>query len=316
MEQFINTTMKQLNNFNVNMKKTFLIVIILTSLVYSQSAGSTGLSFLKFGFGARNIAMGDAGSSLSNDLTGLFYNPARLALTDKSEVLFMHNEWIQDVRSEVIGVKTELWNIPFALGFNVTSVDGIEYREIPGEPVTTFDANYFYGSLSTGFFVTDEISFGATFKYLYEGLLNDEATGFGFDMGLHYLLPYKGLTASAVIKNVGSMNALRKEATKLPAEIRLGTAYLFSLEETKFDFSTGVEYQKFFNTDENHVNLGAEVLYNNLIAARFGYQTGYDSRGFTAGIGLIWGNLKFDYAFLPFNLGLGNANLFSVQFKF
>lgn len=298
------------------MKKVFFIIIILSLNVFAQSSGNTGLSFLKFGFGARNIAMGDAGSSLSNDLTGLFYNPAKLVLTDKSEVLFMHSEWIQDVRSEVVGVKTELWNIPFALGFNVTSVDGIEYREIPGEPVTTFDANYFYGSLSTGFFVTDEISFGATIKYLYEGLLNDEATGFGFDMGLNYLLPYEGLTASAVIKNIGSMNALRNEETELPTEIRLGAAYLFSLEETKINFSTGVEYQKYFNSDENHINLGAEALYNNLVAARVGYQTGYESRGFTAGIGLLWGNLKFDYAFLPFSLGLGNANLFSLQFKF
>ena len=146
------------------MKKILLIFIISSAAILSQSAGSSGLSFLKFGFGARNIAMGDAGTALSNDLTGLFYNPAKLALTDKSEVLFMHNEWIQDVSSEVIGVKTEFWNIPFALGFNVTSVSGIEYREIPGEPISKFDANYFFGSLSTGFFVTDEISFGASFQ--------------------------------------------------------------------------------------------------------------------------------------------------------
>ncbi|MBK7630530.1 MAG: hypothetical protein IPJ23_07500 [Ignavibacteriales bacterium] len=52
--------------------------------------------------------MCDAGTVLSNDLTGLFYNPAKLALTDKSEALFMHNQWIQDFRSEVIGAKTLL----------------------------------------------------------------------------------------------------------------------------------------------------------------------------------------------------------------
>ena len=298
------------------MKKIVLVFIISSTVIFSQSAGNSGLSFLKYGFGARNIAMGDAGTALSNDLTGLFYNPAKLALTDKSEVLFMHNEWIQDVSSEVIGVKTELWNIPFAVGINVTSVDGIEFREIAGEPITTFNANYFFGSLSTGFFVTEEISFGASFKYLYEGLLNDEASGFGLDFGLNYLLPYKGLTASMVIKNIGSMNALRSESTKLPTEFRLGTAYTYNLEDSKFDFTGGVEFQKYLDTEDNHFNFGGEVLYNQLIAARAGYQTGYESRGFTAGIGLMWGNLKFDYAFLPFSLGLGNANLFSLQFKF
>ena len=298
------------------MKKILLFILISSITVFAQTAGNTGLSFLKYGFGARNISMGDAGTALSNDLTGLFYNPAKLALTDRSEVLFMHNEWIQDVSSEVIGAKTIIWGLPFALGFNVTSVDGIEFREIPGEPVTTFDANYFFVSLSTGFFVTEEISFGASIKYLYEGLINDEASGFGFDLGLNYLLPYKGLTASAVIKNIGSMNALRSESTKLPTELRVGTAYTFALDDAKFDFTGGVEFQKYLDTEDNHFNFGGEVLYNKLIAARAGYQSGYESRGLTAGIGLMWGNLKFDYAFLPFSYGLGNANLFSLQFKF
>jgi len=299
------------------MKKILLFSLISSITVFAQSAGNTGLSFLKYGFGARNIAMGDAGNALSNDLTGLFYNPARLALTDRSEVLFMHNEWIQDVSSEVIGAKTILWGVPFAVGFNVTSVKDIPFRTIPSpDPITNFSANYFYGSLSTGFFVTKEISFGASFKYLYEGLLNDEASGFGFDFGLNYLLPYQGLTASMVVKNIGSMNALRNESTKLPTEFRFGTAYTYTLEDSKFDFTGGAEFQKYLDTEDNHFNFGGEVLYDKLIAARAGYQTGYESRGFTAGIGLMWGNLKFDYAFLPFSLGLGNANLFSLQFKF
>lgn len=298
------------------MKKILLIVIISSITIFSQSAGNAGLSFLKFGFGARNIAMGDAGTALSNDLTTLFYNPAKLAASDNSEVLIMHNEWIQDVSSEVIGVKTEFWNIPFALGFNLTSANDLEFRTQPGEPRTKFDVNYFFGSLSTAFNVTEEIAFGASVKYLYEGLINDEANGVGLDFGVSYLLPYKGITASAVLKNVGSMSALRNEETKLPTEFRFGTAYNFNLEKLKLDVTAGVEYQKYTDTDDNHFNFGGEAFYDRLIAFRAGYQTGFESKGFTAGVGLMWGSLKFDYAFLPFSLGLGNANLFSLQFKF
>lgn len=311
--------MMQLNNRiikHITIIKILLIIILFSSLGYTQSAGNTGMSFLKFGFGARNIAMGDAGNIFSDDLTGLFYNPSRLASTNKSEVMFMHSEWIQDVRSEVIGVKTELWDIPFALGFNVSAVDGLEYRDMPGDPITTFNANYFFGSLSTGFFLTNDLSFGATFKYLYEGLLNDEANGYGFDFGFNYLSPIKGLTASTVIRNIGSMNAFRYEETKLPTEFRIGGAYNFPLQDKKLDFTGGAEYLKYLNTEDNHFNFGGEILYNKLISARAGYQTGFESRGFTAGLGLIWGNLKFDYAFLPFAYGLGNANLFSLEFKF
>jgi hypothetical protein len=297
-------------------KKIFIVSCLLTVVNFAQSAGNSGLSFLKFGFGARNIAMADAGTAASNDLTALFYNPAKLTMNESSEIMFMHNEWIQDVRSEILGVKSFLFGIPFALGFNVTNVGNIEIRTKPGDPESTFDANYFFGSVSTAFDLTDEISTGITGKYLYEGLLSDEATGFGIDVGLNYLTPIKNLSASAVIKNLGSMNQLGHEKTKLPSEFRIGGAYDFDLGENIFNLISVFELQKYLVTDDIHFNIAGEVFYNKLLALRAGYQSGYESRGFTAGIGLHWGNLGFDFAFLPFKLGLGNANLFSIQFRF
>jgi hypothetical protein len=298
------------------MLKTLSILLLLTSTVFAQSAGNTGLSFLKFGFGARNIAMGDAGASASNDLSALYYNPSRLTLFEMNEVMFMHSEWIQDVTSENFGIKWNMFGLPWAVGLNYTSISDIEIRIRPGDPDSKFDANYFYGSLSTGFYVWEELSFGATRKYLYEGLLSDEATGWGFDFGLNYNLPVKGLTVSTVIKNLGSMNALRSEETKLPTDFRLGSAYNFSVESAKLDFVTVAELQTYLDTDNIHFNLGGDIIYDELLAFRVGYQSGFEARGFTAGLGLMWGNLRFDYAYLPFSLGLGNANLFSLQFKF
>jgi len=298
------------------MKKTLITIILLSSLSLAQSAGNSGLAFLKFGFGARNIAMGDAGSTASNDLSAMYYNPSRLVSLVGNEVMFMHNEWIQDVRSEVGGIKWNIFSLPFAVGFNVTTVSDIEVRDKPGDPVSKFNANYFFGSLSSGFTVVEDLDFGATIKYLYEGILNDESTGFGFDFGLNYLTPVKGLTASAVIKNIGSMNKLRIEKTKLPSELRFGGAYNFGLETAKLAFILATEFQKYLDTDDIHINGGGEIIYNQTFAARVGYQSGYESRDFTGGVGIMWGNFRLDYAYMPFSLGLGNANLFSVQFKF
>jgi len=300
------------------MLKLFFISFLITSLSIAQSAGNTGLSFLKFGFGARNIAMGDAGSSASNDLSALFYNPARLVSSEMNEVMFMHNEWIQDVRSEVGGIKWNMFNLPFAVGFNVTTASDLEYRDNRPtvEPISYFNWNYFLGSLSSGFTIVDDLDFGATFKYLYEGLLNDESTGYGFDFGLNYFTPIDGLTASTVIKNIGSMSALRDESTKLPTEFRFGGAYNIALESAMLDFVVAGELQKYLDTDDIHINGGGEIIYNKIFAGRIGYQTGYESRGFAGGVGIMWGSLRFDYAYLPFSLGLGNANLFSLQFKF
>jgi hypothetical protein len=295
------------------MKKILTICLLLSTSLFAQQAGNTGLSFLKFGFGARNIAMGDAGSILSNDVTSLFYNPSKLGMSRESEIMFMHNEWIQDVRSEVLGARTVLFGLPIALGFNVTSVSDIEIRTRPGEPEAFFNANYFFGSLSTGFRLTDNVGTGITIKYIYEGLFQDEANGVAFDFGFYYLTPFRGLTAAASVRNLGSMDALRSEETKLPSEVRLGILYEYRLSNN-FDLSGAAELLKYFETT-THINLGAELMFNNVLALRGGYQTGFESRGFTTGLGISWGNLRFDYAFVPFSLGIGSANLLSLQFR-
>lgn len=296
------------------MKKIFFCLIFASALILAQDAGKSGLSFLKFGFGARNIAMGDAGNAISDDVTSLFYNPAKLSLNRQSEIILMHNEWIQDVRSEVLGARTIIFGLPFALGFNVTSVSGIEVRTQPGPVQTTFNANYFYGSLSTGFNVSENFSAGATLKYLYEGLFQDEATGWAADLGILYKLPVDGLIASASVRNLGGMNKLRAEETKLPSEVRIGASYEQILSD---DFSgiVGADVQKYFEST-THFNIGGEITYNSILSLRAGYQTGFETRGFTGGVGLKWGSLSFDYAFLPFSLGIGNANLLSVTFTF
>lgn len=298
------------------MKKFLLIILISSTFVFPQSAGKSGLSFLKFGFGARNISMGDAGSVVSDDVTSLFYNPSRLAGNKNNEILLMHNEWIQGIRSEILGLKFNMFGLPFALGFNITSIDDIEVRHRAGDPETTFNANYFFGSLSTGFFILDEISFGTTIKYLYEGLFTDESNGIAFDFGLNYLTSIDGLSISTAIKNLGSMNKLKNEETQLPNEFRIGPSYKFDLTDSKLSITTGAELLKYLQTDDIHFNLGAEIIYDKTIALRGGYQSGYDSKSFTGGIGLQWGNLNFDYAISPFQLGLGSGHSISLSFKF
>ncbi|HZW40605.1 MAG TPA: PorV/PorQ family protein [Ignavibacteriaceae bacterium] len=299
------------------MKKIFLVFLIFGINLFAQSSSSTGLSFLKFSFGARNAALGDAGTALSNDVTSLFYNPAKLPYTSNTEIMVMHNEWVQDVRSEVLGVSTFIGKVPLAFGFNITSADNIEIRQIASaEPISTFNAHYFFGSISSGFFITDSITAGASVKYLFESLYTDEAQGWGFDVALNYRSMIEGLELSAAVRNFGTMNALKVEKTKLPAELRIGPSYKFELSNFPLDITAGAEYLKFFDSKDNHLNFGAEFLYDNLLSLRGGYQTGFEARSYTLGLGLQWNKLSFDYAFVPFNSGLGTSNLLSLKIKF
>lgn len=298
------------------MKKHFILIILVVFSGFSiaQTAGNSGLSFLKLGFGARNIAMGDLGVSGANDVTALFYNPANLSKFESAQVLLTHNELIQDLRSELIGASFTIANIPFAVGVNTTSVSDIEVRTKPGDPVSTFNANYFYGSLSTGFSVYKNISVGASVKYIYEGMFSDEATGYGIDFGAAYDNIIQDLNFGISIRNIGSMHVLRTEATELPVDFRAGFSYDYDIPNWNFDLKTVAGIQKYSATEDIHIHGGLEFT-DNTFALRLGYATGYESKGISAGVGVKWKFMNFDYAFAPYSYDLGNAHIISVMFS-
>ncbi len=296
--------------------KTLLMLLLFVSASYAQTAGESGLAFLKIGFGARNIAMGNAGTVFANGVTAQFYNPAKLAYSDDKELIAMHNNWVQDVNSDVIGATTRLLGVRIGVGVNITSVNGIEVRTKPGKAQAKFDAKFFSGNISTGFEIYKGLKFGVTYKYLYEQFFINEAKGYAWDFGLDYKTRIPNLTASFVIRNLGSMEALKTKGTELPTEITAGANYLYNVSNSELSFLVGGEIQRFTKTNITHLNLGGEVTYKNIVAVRMGYQSGYDTRSFTYGFGLSWHHLTFDFAYVPFQLGLGSANLFSLRYKF
>ncbi|MDP3580823.1 MAG: hypothetical protein Q8S39_02740, partial [Ignavibacteria bacterium] len=115
------------------MKKIYLIILLVSFQSFAQSVGESGLAFLKHGFGARNVAMGDLGVASSNDLTALNYNPALLAYNRKSQIAFAHNSLFHDLSSEMIGVSYEAFGLPFPIASTTTSINKTEVSPKPGE---------------------------------------------------------------------------------------------------------------------------------------------------------------------------------------
>jgi hypothetical protein len=297
------------------MKIKIIALLLITSSAFCQNAGKSGLSFLKLGCGARNVAMGNTGTVASDDATALNYNPAILGKLNTTDIFFTHNEWIQEVRSEFLGASFNFIGIPLALGINTASVSDIEVRLQPGEAISKFNANYFNISASTGFGIFENIFVGASVKYLYEGMLQDESEGYGVDLGLYYDSPVKNLCFAAALKNLGSMNKLKDESTKLPTDVTAGAKYSYHENYLKSDITIASEYQYYTASLDNHLNLGVEILYDNLIAFRGGYQTGYESKNVSAGIGLKYKGINFDYAFVPFTDALGTAHQISIKYR-
>ncbi len=291
-----------------------LLLFVFANAIFPQNSG--GLSFLKIGFDARNVALGDVGVIAAEGVAASAYNPALLALSHNAQVAFTHNAWMNDEASELIGAKVDLFGLGFALNINSSTVKNIEVRERPGEAVATFNANYFSGGISAGFFISENISIGFGGKYIYESLFSEDASGFGFDAGVYYGNAIENLDISFAAQNFGSMNKLKEEKTELPASLVLGASYEIPENSDAFDAKAYLATRKYFNENTTHFNFGVEGQYKKMLYLRFGYQTGYEARSYSLGVGFSWRGFKIDYALAPFDYGLGNSHVIGVKYDF
>lgn len=303
--------------------RTFLTLLLFVSTFLSTQqfmtaqSGGSGLSFLKIGSSARTMAMGDAGVAAANMGSAMYYNPALIADDMDASVTIMHNEWVQDISTEFIGLSLPANGWSFGLFMGLTSIAGIELRDQPGTVDATTDNRNFAGGITAAFALADGVDFGVTAKYVFEKNHVDEAGGYAFDLGVA-VRPFStgdlaNLRTGLAVANLGSMSELRSTATKLPALVRYGAAYDIPLYAVKGGLSFSAEGLTQLEESTTHLNIGAEFDYLGLMFARLGYRTGYDNQGLTFGAGARYSTLQFDYAFTPFSESFGNAHTVALS---
>jgi hypothetical protein len=288
-----------------------LLILFLPALALSQGS-SSGFASLKFPQTAFDAATGEAFVADPAALQSIRINPANIASRESYDIVFSHIQWIQDIHTENLSLAAPLTFGSLSFSLANTSVEGIELRDQPGPALGTFASQATVFQLTYGFRAADALKIGIASKYLYEKIFVDEATGFGFDAGVIYLPPVQGLSLGCAVTNLGNLSAFRTEKTDLPAAVRAGGTYAFTLGGMAL--RTAATYSAEPSTSYTHLSLGGEIAFKNLITLRLGYQTGYDSRHLSAGLGIRYTIVSIDYAYMPFSMDLGEAHILSIGF--
>src|SRR5258708_5637257 len=291
------------------------IVVIITCLLdcsagAAQSSGTSGFSVLNIPTGARAAALGQAFTSVPNDVQGLSYNPACLATMAASQASFEHLSYISDVVEEGIaaghaGRDQEMsWGV-LANYLHVGEIDRTVATGLPtGDGFTeagTFSTyDMVMGASLAGPFLMEGLSVGTTLKFLRESLGDAASNGAALDAGVIYQGNVeRSWNVGASLQNAGFASKFADAAVKLPLTFRIGASgqpfaqWLFTTDFVKR------------NDTEGEADIGAEVTPKKFFSIRVGYRYAMNNpdlgglANFSAGLGLRFNQMSLDYAFVP-----------------
>jgi hypothetical protein len=292
-----------------------LALPLATCPLHAQEAAKSGLAFLKVGVGSRGAALGEAYSTLADEPTAIYWNPAGLAAVRGTHLAFTHSSWLESINHEFVAVTFPGFGGTLGLGLVMQTIPGIELRTKPtAEPIGTFEAQDVAVALAFGRQWRPTLAGGITIKYLYEKLHIHSASGFAVDLGGIWQTPVQHLRLGVSLQNLGAMNALQREKIKLPALVRFGGAYVLPFSAGENHIALTAEHVRFLRGGEGS-SAGAELLLRKTLALRGGFQFGRQNRDVTAGFGTTFGRYQLDYGYAPFGNDLGNAHRFSVEVK-
>jgi long-subunit fatty acid transport protein len=328
-------------------------MVSMTLFAMSVAAAQTNVAttigqFLLIEPSARISAMGNAGSTFTDEPMAAYYNPASLGNLPTASAQFTHAPWLGGITYNYA-----LATVPMgtsALMLSVTSLRSgdIAVRTVQ-QPLGTGEyytvSNISFG-LGYGLRVTDRIAAGVQVSYLQETIWHSSVSAMAVNLGTQYRLTDGGVTIGASLSNFGTRDQYRGRDLRvrydldpetyggnsaLPAELYTdpyGLPILFRVG-LSLPVSVAEDHRLLFVLDAQHPNnntesisFGGEYTYAGLFAVRAGYQNLFEQDsevGLTAGAGLLvealGSDLRMDYAWTEFGR-LGHVQRITIGFSF
>ena len=332
--------------------KIVLLLVCITALVVlnpvdlyaiHSKAGTFAYSFLKIPVGAKAAALGGAYTGLSDDESGMYYNPAGISQISGSAISGSYNNYLAGIQGGFLSYIMP-WRENGKIGVAVnylnygsttkTDVSGNAIGDFgggdlafsltvawmrPGDSEVDYTSEESYYDNNNPYLRWNGLSLGMTAKFIYESLDEYSSDAVAVDIGLLYGLKDHRTRIGIAANNLGfqmkSLSSGHKEST--PATLRAGVGH--HLKDAPLIIS--VDAVKPFDNDF-HFAAGVNFVRYNPLEVRAGYSTlGQDYKtgsdkdnwaGLSFGIGLKLKKIVFDYAIVPF-ADIGNSHRVAVS---
>ncbi len=336
------------------MKKIIIVLFVCLIFVPSLFSGRYAGDFMEIGSGVRALGLGGAYSSIADDGSAVYWNPAGIAQIRNLEAGFMHAELYEGLASyDSFTYCQPLPNlVTIAIGWTRLSIDDIpEFSEthlvgtnvdirssdpnlhltgIPDSEFRSYDDLFqfsfakqlnYNADLGWGFFkVPFQINMGGNVKFIRRKLQENFGTGSGFDLGV---LVKTDLGVILDREWLGTIRYGVNFQNVSGTEITWDTDSNHK-DEVLFNTKTGVSIEQPIPQWKSSVIIAydKDYVYNrpNHWGIEYSYdnriqvRTGYSEKDISAGISLKVYSFILDYGFNTNSLG--NTNRIGLKFLF
>lgn len=315
-------------------------------LLFSQIGGNGTYRFLDLTNSAKVAALGGTQIAFTdNDLDLTFYNPSLLSDSMRNQLSINYASYIAGIG---VGYAAFAPNIrgknAFAAGIHYVNYGTFNGASESGQMTGNFGAAEYSFNLFYSRTLNTQLRAGINLKPIFSSFESYHSFGLAADLGITYIAKDELLAISFVIKNLGSQITTYYEngdREKLPLDLQLGFSKrlahapvrlfvtanhlnkwnLYYLNRQGEEPQTNVQSENFTSLLMRHFIFGAEILPEQHVTLRFGYnyqrqkELAVDSRpglvGFSAGLGVKIAKFSLNYGIASYHLA-ATAHYFSL----
>jgi hypothetical protein len=328
-----------------------IVVLLVACLMFSigfaqnQKLAQTGFQFLSVVSDARAAAMADAMTSLQNNSSAMFFNPAGMATMENMlDVTASSNQWIADIKHYTFSLAVNPAKGDYGVfGFSIQSVDYGEFygtrvnkaSDLGYEDIGIFKLNALALGLGYAKQLTDQFSIGGQVRWVRQDLgesmvpvintgvdttqagVTNKLTPLVFDFGTQFRTGIKSLVFGMSVRNFSAEMKYAEEGFQTPLVFNLG----ISMNLMDLIGEVGLDQSLYMSIDASHyrdhpeqIKIGLEYKILKAFALRGGYQSVNDlGTGMSFGLGISQFGFAFDYSYTPFGV-FNNVQRMTARF--
>jgi len=288
------------------MRKIGLIIVIGIHLVAAYNA-----DFLILGQGGRGTGMGGAFTSLANDGSGIYWNPAGTGLVSNTTFLVENNAYFGFFKDFLFVVNHPIdKHFSGAIGILYYTSSPIEEYPISdtineGNPIGFF--NYRFILLTGNYsYTSGKFSVGGNISMQRQEMLGYMGLGIKMDFGVIYKGPVNiGVSSFGMLSNSIQWSETYKEPQGRYWKAGISKGITLGNDKILPSFDILYSYNKFYQ------GLGIEYALKDIVQFRLGYNS---LLSYTFGAGFCFWKMRIDYSLVFSEIGpINRINLIYIR---